>query len=66
MDYSVKEIAQDSQVNMSLTTAKRLKSKIKEYRSIMREEISGRSEKLLEILKNYILKLIYLLIPQTE
>ena len=29
LGYSVKEIAQDSQVNMSLSTVKRLKSKIK-------------------------------------
>ena len=58
MGYSVKEIAQDSQVNMSLSTVKRLKFKIKSHGSIMREEGSGRSEKLSEIHKNYILKLI--------
>ena len=58
MGYSVKEIAQDSQVNMSLSTVKRLKSKIKAHGSIMREEGSGRPEKLSEIHKNYILKLI--------
>ena len=38
LGYSVKEIAQDSQVNMSLSTVKRLKSKIKAHGSIMREE----------------------------
>ena len=58
MGYSVKEIAQDSQVNMSFSTVKRLKSKIKTHGSIMREEGSGRPEKLSEIHKNYILKLI--------
>ena len=58
LGYSVKEIAQDSQVNMSLSTVKRLKSKIKAHGSIMREEGSGRPEKLSEIHKNYILKLI--------
>ena len=58
MGYSVKEIAQDSQVNMSLSTVKKLKSKIKAHGSIMREEGSGRPEKLSEIHKNYILKLI--------
>ena len=59
MCYSVKEIAQDSQVNMSLSMVKRLKSKIKSHGGIMREEGSGRPEKLSEIhKKNYILKLI--------
>ena len=58
MGYSVKEIAQDSQVNMSLSTVKILKSKIKAHGSIMREEGSGRPIKLSEIHKNYILKLI--------
>ena len=68
MGYSVKEIAQESQVNMSLSTVKRLKFKIKAHGSIMIEEGSGRPEKLLEIHKNYILKLmlIHLLIPLTE
>ena len=37
-----KEIAQNSQVNMSLSTVNRLKSKIKTHGSIMREEGSGR------------------------
>ena len=58
MSYSVKEIAQDSQENMSLSTVKRLNSKIKSHGGIMREEGSGRPEKLSEIHKNYILKLI--------
>ena len=51
MSYSVKEIAQDSQVNMSLSTVKRLKSKIKAHGSIMRKEGSGRPEKLSELHK---------------
>ena len=58
LDYSVKEIAQDTQVNMSWCTVKRLKSKIKAHESIMRREGSGRPEKLSEIHKNYILKFI--------
>ena len=41
---------------MSLSTVKRLKSKIKAHGSIMREEGSGRPEKLSEIHKNYIIK----------
>ena len=56
MGYSVKKIAQDSQVNMSLSTVKRLKFKIKEHGNIMRKKGSWRPEK--EIHKNYILKLI--------
>ena len=69
MGYSVKEIAQDSQVNMSLSIVKILKSKINAHGGIMREEGSGRLEKLSEIHKNYIRKLIaliHLLIPQAE
>ena len=58
MGYSVKEIAQDLQVNMSLSTVKILKSKIKAHGSIMREIGSGRPDKLSEIHKNYILNLI--------
>ena len=58
LGYSKKEITQDSQVNMNLSTVKRLKSKIKAHGSIMREEGSGRSEKLSEIHKSNILKLI--------
>ena len=58
LGYSVKEIAQDSQINMSLITVKKLKSKIKANGSIMRKERSGRYEKLSEIHKNYILNLI--------
>ena len=42
---------------MSLSTVKRLKSKLKAHGSIMREG-SGRPEKLSEFHKNYILKLI--------
>ena len=49
LGYSVKEIAQDSQVNMGLSTVKRLKYKIKAHGSIMREEGSGRPKKLSEI-----------------
>ena len=68
MGYSVKDIAQDSQVNMSLSTVKRLKSKIRAHGSIMRIEGSGRSEKLSETHKNYIQKPLadHHLIPQTE
>ena len=43
---------------MSFSTVKKLKSKIKAHGSIMIEEGSGRPEKLSEIHKNYILKLI--------
>ena len=52
LDYSVKEIVQDSQVNMGLSKVKRLKSKIKAHGSIISEEGSGRPEKLSEIHKN--------------
>ena len=45
--YSVKEIAQDSQVNMSFSILKRLKPKIQAHGSIMRKVGSGRPEKLL-------------------
>ena len=38
LGYSIKEIAQDSLVNMSLSTVKKLKSKIKAHGSIMRKE----------------------------
>ena len=57
-DYFVKEIGQDSQVNMSLSILKILKHKIKTHGDVMREEGSGKSVKLSEIDKNYILKLI--------
>ena len=43
---------------MSLSMIKRLKSKIKAHKSIMREEGSERPKKLSEIHKNFILKLI--------
>ena len=58
LGYSVKEIAHDSQVKVSLRTIKRLKSKIKAHGNTMREEGSRSPEKLSEIHKNYILKLI--------
>ena len=38
LGYSVKEIARDSQENMSLSTVKRLKFKIKAHGSIVREK----------------------------
>ena len=43
---------------MSLSTVKKLKSKIKAHGDIMREEGSKRSEKLSEIRKHYFLNLI--------
>ena len=49
MCYSVQQIAEDAQVNMSLSTVKRLKVKVREHGSIIREEGSGRPTKLLEI-----------------
>ena len=48
MGYSIKEIAQESQVNMSLSTFKRLKSKIKSRGGIMREERSEGLEKIIK------------------
>ena len=57
MGYSVQQIAEDAQVNMSLSTVKRLKTKVREHGSIIREEGSGRPTKLLEIHKDFILKL---------
>ena len=50
----MKEIAQDSQVNMSLSTIKRLKIKIKAHGGIIREEGLERPEKLSEIHKKTI------------
>ena len=47
MGYSVKQIAEDAQVNMSLSTVKRLKTKVREHGSIIREEGSGIPTKLL-------------------
>ena len=58
MGYSVQQIAEDAQVNMSLSTVKRLKSKVREHGSIIREEGSGRPTKLLEIHQDFILKLL--------
>ena len=58
MGYSVQQIAEDAQVNMSLSTVKRLKAKVREHRSIIREEGSGRPTKLLEIHQDFILKLL--------
>ena len=56
MVYSVQQIAEDAQVNMSLSTVKRLKAKVREHWSIIREEGSGRPTKLLEIHQDFILK----------
>ena len=44
LSYSVKEIALDSQVNISLSTVKISKSKIKTHGGIMREEGSERTD----------------------
>ena len=49
MGYSVRQIAEDAQVNMSLSTVKRLKAKVREHESIIKEEGSGRPTKLLDI-----------------
>ena len=54
MGYSVQQIAEDAQVNMSLSTVKRLKAKVREHESIIREEGSGRPTKLLEINQDFI------------
>ena len=43
---------------MSLRTVKKLKANIREKRSIIKEQESGRPQKLLEALKSFILKLI--------
>ena len=58
MGYSVQQIAEDAQVNMSLSTVKRLKAKVREHGSIIREEGSGRPTKLLEIHQDFILKIL--------
>ena len=58
INYSVQQIAEDAQVNMSLSTVKRLKAKVREHGSIIREEGSGRPTKLLEIHQDFILKLL--------
>ena len=51
MGYSVQQIAEDAQVNMSLSTVKRLKAKV-------REGGSWRPTKLLEIHQDFILILL--------
>ena len=58
MSYSVQQIEVDAQVNMSLSTVKRLKANVSENGSIIREEGSGRPTKLLEIHQNFIIKLL--------
>ena len=58
MDYSVQQIAEDAQVNKSLSTVKRLKAKVREHGSIIREERSRRPTKRLEIHHDFILKLL--------
>ena len=58
MGYSVQQITEDAQVNMSLSTFKRLKAKVREHGSIIREEGSGRPTKLLEVHQDFILKLL--------
>ena len=58
MGYSVQQIAEDARVNMSLSIVKRLKAKVREHGSIIREEGSGRPTKLLEIHQDFILKLL--------
>ena len=42
MGYSVQQIAEDAQVNMSLSTVKILKAKVREHGSIIRDEGSRR------------------------
>ena len=58
MSYSVQQIAEDAEVNMSLRTVKRLKAKVREHGSIIIEEGSGRPTKLLENHQDFILKLL--------
>ena len=58
MGYSVQQITEDAQVNMSLSTVKRLKAKVREHGSIIREEGSERPAKILEIHQDFILKLL--------
>ena len=58
MGYSVQQIAEDAQVSVSLSTVKRLKAKVREHGSIIREEVSGRPTNLLEIHQDFILKLL--------
>ena len=56
MGYSVQQIAEDAQVNMCLSKVKRLKAKIREHGSIIREEESERPTKLLEIHQRFYFK----------
>ena len=58
MSYWVQQIAEDAQVNMSLSIVKRLKAKVREHGSIIREEGSGGPTKQLEIHQDFILKLL--------
>ena len=58
MGYSVQQIAEDTQVNKSLSTVKSLKAKAREHGYIIREEGSGRPTKLLEINQYFIFKLL--------
>ena len=58
INYSAQQIAEDAQVNMSLSTVKRLKAKVRVNKSIIREEGSGRPKTLLVIHHNFILKLL--------
>ena len=58
MGYSVQQIAEDAQVNMSSSTVKRLKAKVRVNKSIIREEGSGRPKTLLVIHQDFILKLL--------
>ena len=58
MGYSVKKIAQDSQVNMILSTVKRLKFKIKAHGSIIKKKDQEDLKSYQRFIINYILKLI--------
>ena len=58
MGYSVQQIAEDAQVNMSLSTVKILKAKVREHGGIIRDEGSGRPTMLLVIHQFFILKLL--------
>ena len=58
MGYSVQQIAEDAKVNMSLSTVKILKAKVRVNKGIIREEGSGRPKTLLVIHQDFILKLL--------
>ena len=58
MGYSIQQRAEDAQVNMSLSSVKKLKAKVREHGSIIREEGSGIPTKLLEIHQDFILKIL--------